>query len=143
MIKLTEAVKTYLSNVLKVVRSTSNLIISSSTCGSFTVPSADKTTGIANSDLHIYITITNEPSSNYLAYASACRLSSTLNRPVFGYVNFNVAYLADEYLASNFYFKNSLLVTLHEVTHVLGFSSGLYSYWKDRNNNYASYTPYT
>lgn len=32
----------------------------------------DTTTGVANSDLHLYISWTNEPTQSFLAWATAC-----------------------------------------------------------------------
>lgn len=53
---------------MKVVRSVSNLI-APSTCVSFTTPAADRSTGIANSDMHFYVTAENT-NGGVLAWAS-------------------------------------------------------------------------
>lgn len=53
------------------------------------IPASDKSTGQANSDLHIYITETTEKSS-WLANAGPCILDGDSNRPLFGRVKFNM-----------------------------------------------------
>ncbi len=77
--------------------------------------------------MHIYVTYSYEPSSTYLAFASACVINpSSKNRPVFGMINFNAGYLTSLNFQSNLLFENAFEITIHEITHVLGFSSFLY-----------------
>jgi len=79
---------------LKVKRISGNNIFPSgvSTCGSeITVSAADKSTGIANSDLHLYVGY-NNLANGTLAYAGACILNGSDKRPIFGRVVFNINY---------------------------------------------------
>ncbi|KAL4485601.1 hypothetical protein ABPG73_015393 [Tetrahymena malaccensis] len=46
-------------------------------CGEASIPAADKTTD-KDSDLHLYITFTEEPQDTYLAYAGWCRFIKAL-----------------------------------------------------------------
>lgn len=74
---------------MKVVRSVSNLIAPSS-CVSYTTPSADRNTGIANSDMHFYVTA-EYTNSGTLAWASQCLRDSAISlRPTMGRINYNI-----------------------------------------------------
>lgn len=44
--------------------------------------------GIVNSDMHLYVTYTNEPDSSNLAWAGPCQRRN--DRPIVGRVNFNI-----------------------------------------------------
>lgn len=65
-----------MKNFIKVNPNSGNNIFngSSSSCIDVKVPNNDKTIGIPNSDLHLYITYQNDPSSGFLANAGACIL---------------------------------------------------------------------
>jgi len=100
---LTSVVQTavkFLSNFLKVVPTTGNNILCSgdlATCLSdVNVPINDRTTGIPNSDLHLYIIYVNDPNSSYLANAGWCSFYETesLLRPNFGRIKFNLGKMA-------------------------------------------------
>ncbi|KAL4485598.1 hypothetical protein ABPG73_015390 [Tetrahymena malaccensis] len=72
----------------------------SDTCGKATVPSVDKATD-KDSDLHLYITFSDNPQETYLAYAGWCR--SLISRgPTHGHINFNFG------LLKSFNFTDSL-----------------------------------
>lgn len=77
----------------------------------------------------------DEPQESYVAYAGACRIGSD-NRPVVGGIAFNVGYLGTRDYGTDENFEDLLEVTLHELTHVLGFSSFIINnYFKDENGN--------
>jgi hypothetical protein len=59
---------------MQVIRVTGNNILPSyvTSCVSHTTPANDRSTGIANSDLHMYATAAYEPTMGYLAYAAYC-----------------------------------------------------------------------
>ena len=62
-----------------------------STCGTEVVYSqTDIQQGFQNSDLHIFVSYVNQPSSQFLAYASPCSLNNNY-RPNTGKVVFNSA----------------------------------------------------
>eukprot|EP00825_Cyclidium_porcatum_P034289 TRINITY_DN360_c0_g1_i26.p1 TRINITY_DN360_c0_g1~~TRINITY_DN360_c0_g1_i26.p1 ORF type:complete len:607 (+),score=41.90 TRINITY_DN360_c0_g1_i26:937-2757(+) len=91
-------------------------------------------------DLHLYIRFTNESQSSYLAYASACVLDGTTSRPRFGRVNYNQYYMQSTNLSDAKVFIDNVAVAIHEITHVLGFSSGLIGNWIDPQTN-KTYSP--
>jgi len=52
------------------------------------------TTGVANSDIHFFITVTNEPTNSFLAYAGSCYFRAGARKiPLVGRVNFNYYYM--------------------------------------------------
>lgn len=86
----------FLSQFLKVIPSATNNVFSNgayTTCIDVAVPTADRTTGIANSDLHLYVIYESNSSATYLANAGWCAFynpSSAIIRPNFGRVKFNI-----------------------------------------------------
>lgn len=72
--KQADAASLYIQHLIKIVPAT--LIkfpnYNPATCGSVTVPSADVTTGLNDSDLHIYVNYEYNTTSTYLAFASMC-----------------------------------------------------------------------
>jgi len=80
-----------------------------------------------NADLIILITAESSDET-YLAYAVPCRLSNVDNRPAYGLINFNLKYLYTETTLER---EENFLTTLHEMAHILGFSSGLYPFFID------------
>jgi len=67
--------------------------------------------------------------SSIVAYASYCQQEHALNRPVAGFAN-----LCPEKLESNPQSFESLLSTVkHEIYHALGFSVGLFAFYRDLN----------
>eukprot|EP00825_Cyclidium_porcatum_P003294 TRINITY_DN1152_c0_g1_i4.p1 TRINITY_DN1152_c0_g1~~TRINITY_DN1152_c0_g1_i4.p1 ORF type:complete len:1226 (-),score=102.03 TRINITY_DN1152_c0_g1_i4:99-3776(-) len=146
IINIVESAILYFESVLKVIPITgNNMFPSGSTqCYSdYTVPSADKSTGIANSDLHLYVMYTYASSASYVANAVACVVTTDLGRPCFGRINYNTYYMNDLDLTDTLEFKNYVQTSIHEITHVLGFSSSLYSYWRDRTNSFSTYSGLT
>ncbi len=80
-------------------------------------------------DLLIYVTaVSTNCGSSTLAYASACYLDQK-DRPIVGNVNFCLANSAYSEWAESDIEK----VVLHELIHVLGFSSFLYSFFRDES----------
>jgi len=60
-------------------------------------------------------------------------LPLNLTRPIMGHVRFNTAYgFTDD---TEFNFRSQIYTTLHEMGHVLGFSSGLYDSYIDPDTN--------
>jgi len=80
-------------------------------------------------DLLLFTTILNEPTSGYVAWATNCFQDAASGRPVVGQINFNLAYLK----VDNLNYESTVKVLIHEVMHVLAFSSGLYSTYIDVN----------
>lgn len=72
---------------MKIVPYTTNIKFpTTGTCLSFTPPAADKTTGIANSDLHIYLTYSSNGSTSTKLVGGACVYSKS---PIFALLDFN------------------------------------------------------
>ena len=92
--------------------------------------------GVANADFVLYVSANQSacppvPATGptTVAFASHCQLEDSLDRPVAGGINF-----CPEGLARNGLGQISA-VTKHEVLHALGFSRGLFPYWRDANGN--------
>ncbi|KAI9202073.1 uncharacterized protein BJ171DRAFT_190725 [Polychytrium aggregatum] len=81
------------------------------------------------------------PGSSTIAYASPCILSSN-DRPVAGLLNFCPGVLTNLYgrlngttpQAPNSY-NNLISVVVHEMTHILAYSSSLFAFYRDENGN--------
>lgn len=78
-----------------------------------TIPASHKTIGI-DADLVLYLTVSNEPSSVVLAWATACLLSGWNGRPVAGQININLAYLK----TTSDSFQDQMDTFLHEVKNI-------------------------
>ena len=127
---LMPAVDNFFTSRLSVLTILENLVINiNSNCGEVPIPQEHKTTGIPGADVVIYITTQNNPSSNYIAYAGACALDGAKGNVVAGRVMINNYF----FLKSDFESQFSTMV--HEIYHLLGFSSGLYQYWSDQNGS--------
>ncbi|EAR98426.1 leishmanolysin family protein (macronuclear) [Tetrahymena thermophila SB210] len=100
-------------------------------CGEATIPAADKTTD-KDSDLHLYVTFTNEPQETYLAYAGWCKFVRIIG-PTHGQVNFNLGILQTQNFANSHVFQGLVGTVIHEITHVLGFSDSDFANWVDAN----------
>jgi proprotein convertase subtilisin/kexin type 5 len=75
----------------------------------------------------LYVVWENVGSSTYAATAGYCILNAG---PRFGQVNFNIGATCYNNLSgSNFEFDRNLEITIHEVTHVLGFSGSAMQNW--------------
>jgi hypothetical protein len=84
-------------------------------------------TGVAT-DLVIFVTGGTD-TGTYLAWAKPCLLSSTTKRPIVGQIYFNYNEIVPQ---GDIEFENDLITTIHELTHVLGFSSSLYQYYPSK-----------
>ncbi|KAL4453890.1 hypothetical protein ABPG74_003773 [Tetrahymena malaccensis] len=141
LISVSTTVVNFVSNLIKVQPNMSNNIFNTlqtndGTCITVAPSQSDKTTGIANSDLHLYFIFNSDPSAGYLANAGFCNLQQTATyfRPNFGRVLFNIANMNNSGTNLEQY-QNDVMVTLHEVIHVLGFSYGAMQNWYDRASN--------
>ena len=87
-------------------------------------------TGVPNADLLIFVTAVNTSScgSSTLAYASACQLDQN-DRPIVGGINFCI----QNNLFTTLQPATQREVLLHECIHVLGFSSYLFSFYRNEN----------
>jgi len=102
----------------------------STVCG-VTTPTALISGGVP-ADLALLITAFEDTMSSTIAYASPCVLQTSVNRPILGLVSFNTAQVqvpGGDPLTH----EDNLMTTLHEITHVLGFSSSLFQYFVDAN----------
>jgi leishmanolysin len=122
--KLIPAALNYFTNTIQVPPVASIKIPASQTtiCG-LPYP-AVYSTGVA-ADLVIFVTGGTDTGS-YLAWAKACLLHATTKRPIFGQIYFNYNEIVPN---GDIEFENDLITTIHELTHVLGFSSSLYQYY--------------
>lgn len=102
-------------------------------CSNYIPSSADSTTGIPNSDMHIYVTSSYESTASFIAWASSCAFAPD-GRPRFGRINFNEYYFPET--MSDFTYVEYTKITTHELFHAMGFSSSLYSSFRDASNNY-------
>ena len=94
-------------------------------CGDeITIPEEHKNPGV-ETDLIIYVASTDQDTQSYVAYAGACAMeSSGRNNVVAGRT------VVNSYYFNNMDFETQLITMIHEVTHLLGFSNSLYSYYK-------------
>eukprot|EP00794_Sanderia_malayensis_P000625 gene625-1290_t len=67
--------------------------------------------------------------SNIVAYASYCQQENAMNRPVAGFANLCPGKLETDVQS----FENLLATVKHEIYHALGFSVGLYAFYRDKN----------
>lgn len=117
----------YFQSVLRVVRFSSNLTLkANSYC--FRAPITQNISVAADLILFVTATPTDE---DYLAWASACYLDVKTHRPVAGQININPNKTSQKYSD----FLNQLRTFIHETTHILGFSSSLYSLYVDPTTN--------
>jgi len=85
--------------------------------------------GINNTDLVIYVTYgdTTDCGDSTLAYAVACN-QDQYGRPVAGAINFCASAIQEQY------WKFDVVTTMHELTHILAMSSGLFPSFYDYEN---------
>lgn len=89
--------------------------------------------GVEDVDLILYVTASQTTScgSATVAYAGFCELDQITQRPIAGNINFCPGMLEEK-----FDLVGELLdVSVHEVFHILAFSTSLYSYFLDENGN--------
>jgi len=120
--QLLPAAINYFRATLQVKQLSKLKIPGSSACG-LSVPSKYRS-GI-KADLVLFIT-GESSSQSFLAWAKPCAQLSSDKRPFVGQVNFNFRGLIPE---SDYQFQADLPTTMHEITHVLGFSQSLYDHW--------------
>lgn len=93
--------------------------------------------GVKDKDFILYVSsiqTTHCYSANAVAYASYCQQEQVLDRPVAGFVN-----LCPERLETDTVHYSNLKSTVkHEIYHALGFSAGLYAFYRKRDGS-----PYT
>lgn len=109
-------IQNYLQSMLSVRRLTSNLRVTPTICGAdggVVVPASHRTTGFANTDLLIYVTI-RPTTTGTLAWAIECQDDPTTSQPRVGQINVNPTSFteADDKMVG---------IMLHEITHILGF----------------------
>ena len=123
-----------LQAALKVVPLSKNITIDTdTTCsGEISTPSIYKTEGVA-ADLVLFITTSNDASSNYVAAAEFCSLSLENSRPLVGKLNYNLYYFSPT--TKDVTIESHVYTTIHEMTHALGFSSSLFSSYIDPTTN--------
>ncbi|VDM83383.1 unnamed protein product [Strongylus vulgaris] len=85
-----------------------------------------------DADFVLYVTAISTKrcdSADTLAYAAHCQQEAELDRPVAGHVN-----LCPSALSTHRHDREILLSTVkHEILHALGFSVGLYAFFRDEN----------
>jgi len=124
-------VQSFFEAALKIVPTlpASNLYVGQDTCGSFvTIPPKAWTVGY-DSDIVIFVSAVYEPSAEYLARSVPCAINRLTNRPSVGAIIFNTAYIKLDMKDTTI--ESDLSTTLHEITHVLGFSKALYPRYID------------
>eukprot|EP01060_Flectonema_neradi_P003059 TRINITY_DN1191_c0_g2_i2.p2 TRINITY_DN1191_c0_g2~~TRINITY_DN1191_c0_g2_i2.p2 ORF type:complete len:358 (+),score=59.48 TRINITY_DN1191_c0_g2_i2:48-1121(+) len=88
------------------------------------VPTEHTTTGVANTDLMLYVSAV-PPGGSTVAWAVACSVDGDL-RPIAGHVNLSPTKLTPNTVGS-VAFKNNVATLIHEIFHVMGFSSSFFT----------------
>jgi len=135
--RLIELGKFFFSHLLKVKPIVGPIMPTIDNCHDFNLPEDDKIFGIAYSDLHIYVTFTNDPSSSLLTYGLGCMHAGNEynGRVVIGRFNYNIDYFNKINLNSNNEFERSFVATLHDMMHIFAFTTAYYPYFRDENGN--------
>lgn len=141
---LPEAVKAHTSRLMvRPLASDTTIAVTSMSgkyCGSFTVPAAHRTTGVADADFVVYVAAgpTSTPTS-FIAWALTCQYyPNEVRHPAVGVIYFNPRYLpqsVDEtdsevalYGGDAFGSANGLRrAAIHELTHALGFTYAVFN----------------
>lgn len=78
ILKLVEAARGFLVKRIKIKTPlASNLVVSNTVCvNDFTVPSEDRSTGVADTDFHLYVTA-EDAEEDWMAYASYCEFAAS------------------------------------------------------------------
>jgi leishmanolysin len=117
--RLVPAAINYFYKALQVPQLSSFVLTDSTSCG-LKIPSIYKTGVQAD----LLLLVTGESSTeSWVAWAGACKLLKSTNRPIVGQVNFNYRDIA---ASTDIEFENDLYSVLHEIAHVLGFSDSLF-----------------
>ncbi|KAL4438372.1 hypothetical protein ABPG74_009411 [Tetrahymena malaccensis] len=131
--KIMYAAQIYLAKLIKVYPRQQPIKISMNQekCHDITLPENIKTTGIYDSDIHIYVTFLNNANYTALANAIWCQLDPN---PTVGRVQFNIGKMnLNE--SSTQAFQDNFSTSLHEILHILGFSGNSVKYWIDPDTN--------
>ncbi|KAL4466190.1 hypothetical protein ABPG72_011068 [Tetrahymena utriculariae] len=132
LIKITETVRLFFTNSLKVTPRTTPVTKSwAGQCIDMNVPASLVSPGVSNSDLHILVTYNNDSSQSYLANAGWCQLDPN---PTVGRIKYNLGTMTNINTTPE-NFESDFWIALHETTHVLGFSSSAMQYWIDPDTN--------
>lgn len=88
--------------------------------------------GVPNSDFLLYVSAVSSQrckNADTMAYAAHCQQESHLDRPIAGHVN-----LCPNSLSTQPHDQEVLVSTVkHEILHALGFSTGLYAFYRDES----------
>jgi hypothetical protein len=126
--------QTELEKVIKVKRMTGNLKAASLTCGNMAklgvdVPQSMITTGVANTDLLVYVTYRPMLSNEDISTSAECLTDSTSNdRPILAHMNLN----PKDFVTTNFEISKARV--LHELTHIIGFTRSKIQTYKTEGN---------
>ena len=128
---LMSAVDSFFSTTLHVYSIEGNLTISSSTClSAVQVPAVHNSEGVANTDVLVYLTTNYLTDVSYVAYAGACETDQDgLGNILAGTVVVNVPNFSDNSM------EEWIANIVHEMSHLLGFSSGQFDNWRDSSGN--------
>eukprot|EP01017_Pseudomicrothorax_dubius_P035859 TRINITY_DN5081_c0_g2_i8.p1 TRINITY_DN5081_c0_g2~~TRINITY_DN5081_c0_g2_i8.p1 ORF type:complete len:508 (-),score=67.00 TRINITY_DN5081_c0_g2_i8:69-1592(-) len=104
------------------------------------IPKKYGTQGFRDADVLIFVTYDEDPTAEYLAWATACLLNPYAgNRPLAGQINFAAVHID----MKKDTFQMLLDTAIHELIHVLVFSPGLESYFIDEHGRPSSGIKYT
>lgn len=100
-----------------------------SNCLGTIVPKEHISDGVADSDLHVYVSFADNESSTLLASAALCFIDPLLNRPTFASIILNASHFKTNKKKTHFQFFSDLNSLTHEIIHILGFSPAVMPYW--------------
>lgn len=129
--QLIPAAISYFQTTLKVDPLSSNIVVSQATakqCGMSSPPAALSGAGIS-ADLVLFVTGKSDPDSTATASSRPCVLMDKTNRPILGVINYNFGSAWEG--TSESAYEGDLLTTLHEITHILGFTPSLFNDYID------------
>ena len=119
-------------------------ILAPAVCVDYNTPSTAQSSGYSNADLVIYVLYTTDASLTYGATGKSCKyfpgtptagspdLTLQAGRPTMGRIIFNTYMLVDqESSLTNRVFQSVTSTALHEMMHILGFDSTLYTSYLD------------
>ncbi|CAG9318547.1 WIF1_2 [Blepharisma stoltei] len=130
------AVMHWFNTTLKVYPLTANLVVSISECNGASVPADHQSTGIPDTDFVVYITGSAQGSAAEVAVGGTCLQDSAGRKnPLAGSFAINT----DAFFSSDTTLAQQIIISMHELTHALVFSSDLFSDFTDSNGDaYAS-----
>lgn len=90
--------------------------------------------GVTNADFILYVAALSSVKCQHaktIAYAAHCQQEIVLDRPVAGYIS-----ICPDSVSTHLHDVTQLLSTMkHEILHALGFSAGLYAFFRDQFGN--------